>query len=234
LNGKALQEGSDYTVKSEGGGDAWYRYVYTINKDLFEQEGDYSVVVCSTDKANTVAYSDVKNVSISFVVDKTAPTITLSGLESKGRYQTEEQLVTMIPMDDGGKLRQVQVLISDSEGLPLRDDAGNNISVRFNMAEEELGQYLAENAGQISFTIPEGYDMSVKILVDDYSVDENGITNECVLVYDAVTVSSNAFVILYANKALLFSLIGAVGVTGVGTGMFLVKRRSKKKAIKTR
>lgn len=33
------------------------------------------------DKADSVAYSDVKSVNIEFIVDKTAPTYTLTGVD---------------------------------------------------------------------------------------------------------------------------------------------------------
>ena len=51
-----------------------------ISNAVFEKEGQYNIVVETKDKADSVAYSDVKSVNIEFIVDKTAPTYTLTGV----------------------------------------------------------------------------------------------------------------------------------------------------------
>ena len=102
LNGEELQAGTDYTVTTEGGNGSWMRYIYTINKELFEAEGEYVIVVSSTDSAENNAFSDIKNANISFVVDRTAPIVTVSGLADNASYNVEKQMVSIIPTDDGG------------------------------------------------------------------------------------------------------------------------------------
>lgn len=96
INGEVLAEGDGLVSTQTSGEGEWSKRTYVIDKENFDAEGEYTIVVESTDKAGTKAYSDVKNLSISFVVDQTAPILTISGLEQGGRYQTDEQII-MVP-----------------------------------------------------------------------------------------------------------------------------------------
>lgn len=229
LNGEKLAEGPDYTVNLEHDEDSWYLYTYRISETLFDEEGEYNIVVRSVDKTKTTAYSDVKNLNISFVVDRTPPVVTLSGLGSNGRYQTTEQAVTAIPADDGGKVQSVRVIVLDADGKPLQSDSGETISTRFDMSEEELDEYLSANNGQISFTVPEGLYMTVRVICKDYAVDSSGNTNEYVGEYTNVTVSPSSFVIFLANRKLLFGIGSVAGAGIIGVTSLLIVRVKKKK-----
>lgn len=228
LNGKELVEGTDYTTIQTSKDGEWSKRTYTIKKALFEAEGEYSIIVSSTDKADTTAFSDVKNLSLAFVVDQTKPVLTITGLEAGGRYQTDAQTVTLIPTDEGGRLNSLTVLVMDSNGNPLKDDAGADISVRFEMAGEELLKHLEDNDGKVTFTIPEGLNNQVKIICNDCAVNAEDLTNEYNELFERVTVSQNQFVIFYANTPLFVGTI--VGVLAVaGLIVFLIKRKGNKK-----
>lgn len=123
LNGKKMTEGTEFTTSNtQNPGERSVR-TYKINKDVFDAEGEYSIVVESIYKTETTSYSDVKNLHISYVVDQTAPVVTISGLENDERYKTDVQQVVAIPTDDGGKLKsfkavegleeQVQIICTD-------------------------------------------------------------------------------------------------------------------------
>ena len=228
LNGEELTEGSDYTTEQSSASGEWSKRTYVINKDLFAEEGEYSVVVSSKDKTETTAYSDVKNLSVAFVVDQTAPVLTISGLESGGRYQTNEQTVTVIPTDDGGCLYSMKVIVFDSKGKPLTDEAGNDISVRFDMSSEDFLKYLEENDGKVTFTVPEGLNMQVQIICNDCAIKADGTTNEYNETFEKVTVSQNQLVIFYANTPLFIGTI--VGVLAlIFIIILLIKRKKDKK-----
>lgn len=227
LNGEELSEGGDYTTEQSSASGEWSKRTYVINKDLFAEEGEYSVVVSSKDKTETTAYSDVKNLSVAFVVDQTAPVLTISGLESGGRYQTNEQTVTVIPTDDGGCLYSMTVLVNDSKGNPRTDEAGNDISVRFEMSGEEFLKYLEENDGKVTFTVPEGLNMQVQIICNDCAVKADGTTNEYNEVFGKVTVSQNQLVIFYANTPLFIGTI--VGILALLFIIILLIKRKKDK-----
>ena len=221
LNGEVLVEGKDYTSTLSNREDQWSKRTYIINKALFEQEGEYSIVVESTDKTNTTAYSDVKNMSIAFVVDQTKPVLVISGLEQGGRYQVEEQVVTVIPTDDGGRLNSLKVIILDSDG--------KEIDVRFDMSGEELLQYLAEHEGKVTFTVPEGLENQVRIICTDCAMNtETGVTNEYDETFAKVTVSQSGWVIYYANKPLFYGTIGGAVLLISGSIYFIITKRRKR------
>ena len=228
LNGTLLVEGTDYTSTLTERDGEWCKRTYVISKSLFESEGEYSIVVESTDKANTTSYSDVKNLNVAFVVDKTAPVLTISGLEAGGRYQVEEQTVTVIPTDDGGRLYSIKVVVLDSDGKPILDENGADVSVRFEKSGDELLEYLAENGSKISFTVPEGLENQVQIICRDCAVNAEGNTNEYNETYTKITVSQSGWIIFYANKPLFYGSIAGVLLL-VGGIIFLVALKRRKK-----
>ena len=229
VNGKELVEGTDYTTAQESKEGQWSKRTYTIHKSYFDEEGEYNVIVSSTDKAETTAYSDIKDLAIAFVVDQTAPILTISGLQSGGRYQTDEQTVTLIPTDEGGRLNSLKVVVMDSNGTPITDENGNDVSVRFDISGEELLDYLAENGDMVTFTVPSGLEQQVKIVCTDCAVNEYGVTNEYNGTFSRVTVSQNALVIFYANKPVFFGTLGGVAVLILLIVLLLKKKKNGKK-----
>lgn len=233
LNGKKLTEGTDYTSVQASNTGEWSKRIYTISKDLFIAEGEYSIIVSSVDKTDTTAFSDVKNLSMAFVVDQTKPVLTITGLEAGGRYLTDAQTVTLIPADEGGRLRDLSVVVLDSNGNPLKDkETGEDISVRFDMSGEELLKYLEENDGKVTFTIPEGLNNQVSIICNDCAVNADNLTNEYNELFGKVTVSQNELVIFYANTHLFIGTI--VGVLAVIALIIILIKRKKDKKNRTR
>lgn len=229
VNGEVLLENSDYIVTKTGSNNEWSKYTYAINKSLFEEEGKYSVIVSSTDKAENMAYSDIKSAEANFVVDRTPPDLTISGLESNGRYQVENQTVTIIPKDDGGKLNSLKVIITDNNDNPITDSNGEDISVPVDLSGDELAETLESSSDMITFEIPSGLNMNVQIICNDCAQDDEGNTNEYNNTFENVTVSTNMLVIFYANKSLFIGSI--VGVSLLILGLFILiylKKRKKK------
>jgi len=155
LNGTELEAGEDYITENVNNEGEWNERTYTINKKLFEGEGEYSIVVESTDKAETASYSDIKGLDVSWIVDQTAPVVAVSGLENSGRYKTESQTVTAIPTDDGGKLKSFKAVVADKSGTVKKNNELEG-KVLVDLSGEELDTYLGENDGKITFNIPEG------------------------------------------------------------------------------
>ena len=220
LNGRELQEGTDYEVSLEGGNGDWFKYTYRINASLFDAEGEYNLVVSSVDKAENDAFSDVKGASIHFVVDRTAPLVAISGLASNARYQTEKQTVTLIPTDDGGALKSILVLLVDDEGKAIR--------TLVDLQGEDFENALAENDGKITFELEEGLYQNVRIICDDYAdfgSEENVIYDET---FTNVSVSSSAFMIFWANKPLRWGVIGGTGGIGIGAALLALLKKRKK------
>ncbi len=231
LNGTVLTQGRDYSTSQTNNGNQWCKRTYVINKDLFKNEGEYVITVESVDKTNSNAYSDLENLNVSFVVDQTPPVLTVSGLVSGGRYQVEEQTVTIIPTDDGGRLNSMKVVVLDSNGKPILNGQGEDISVRFDMTGEELLEYLSTNNGIVTVTLPQGYENQVIITCNDCAVQTQGGTNETKQVFEKVTVSPQGFIIFYANKPLFYGSIAGV-VVFIGLLIVLVVLKKKKSSNK--
>ena len=183
LNGTVLQEGKDFTTEAVTGEDAWSMRRYVVKKEVFAKEGEYHLVVESRDKTGTKAYSDVKKMQLSWVVDQSAPSVLLSGLEVDHVYETEEQQVTAVPSDEGGKLKSFQVSVTDA--------LGENRQTLVNLTGETLEQYLKKHDRQVSFAIPEGVEQQVEILCTDQAWKKDGSTNEYREVIKGVSVAKN-------------------------------------------
>lgn len=215
VNGDALKEDSQYIVRGGEGENAWYQYDYVIDKELFVDEGNYTVVVSTVDKAENMAYSDIKNVETSFVVDRTAPVVTVSGLASNGRYQVEAQNVNVIPTDDGGSLDNLNITISDRGGETKKTVVSAD--------REQLAQNSEQSDGAIHFQIPQGIGQKITILCRDAA------GNVYEQIYDNVTVSTEWYVMLLANRTLMFGIFGTVAaVIAAGTVGIVLRRRKKK------
>lgn len=221
VNGKELAEENYYKVTQEGGNGSWNKYTYSINKEIFADEGEYKIVVSSKDKANNDAFSDIKDATLNFVVDRTAPVVTITGLSDDGRYQTDTQTVTLIPTDDGGALKSLTVRKIDKEG--------REIDEIINLANDEFIKKLEDGSGKITFDIQKGLYQNVQIICDDRSVDEEGNTNVCNMVISNVSVDANAFIVnFWANKPLRWIVI-AVAIALVIFAIFFIIWKSKKK-----
>ena len=221
LNDKTLEKDKDYTVTEEGGNGSWMKYTYHVNKTLFADEGEYKLVVFSKDKADSDAFSDIKETAIAFVVDRTAPVITVSGIANDGRYQTENQIVTLIPTDDGGELKTLIVNMIDEEG--------NIINEVINLSGDALMAELEANDGMITFGIAEGLYQNVQIICTDCATDGSGATNAQTITITNVSVSSSIFMIFWADKLLRWSTIGGVSAATIGVAVFAIIRKKKLK-----
>lgn len=221
LNGEELIKDSEYTVSKEHKDGKWYSYTYLIDKSYFENDGEYTIVVASKDKAANDSYSDVKDTSVTFVVDRTAPVVSVTGLATDANYQTDSQTVTLVPTDDGGALRSVVV--------SLVDDDGNEIKKLLNLAEAELEKALEEGEGRLTFQLGEGLNQNVRIECADCSVDAYGNTNVFTQTITGVSVSTSQMMIWWSNKPLRYGIIGGVAVIGIGAAALVLRKRTKKK-----
>ena len=219
LNGKELVRNIDYVVTTSGGNGAWMKYTYQIYKDLFEEEGEYNLVVSSKDKAENDAFSDIKDAAISFVVDRTAPAVSISGISNNGRYQTERQLVTLRPTDAGGALNTLIVY--------LVDDNGKVIKELVNLSGEELLAELEATGGEITFEIEQGLYQNVQIICTDCATGDADSTNTYKTTVKNVSVSTSGFMIFWANKPLRWATIGGISAVLIELAVFIVLKKRK-------
>ena len=219
-DGKIL-DSLEYTVSPEigdavpTGNSGWYEYSYTISKDNFTSDGVYKIAVSSKDAAgNNPENNNYKDKNILFRVDSTAPEITsVSGMESEVINATE-QTVKYTVFDAIG-LDSVMVYVDGAEIDRITDftEDANNYSGVFVLNESTSAQrvrlVVADKAGNITDTDADGFSSSY-------------IFNR------EVTVSTNMFVRLYANKPMFYGLIGGgASVAAAGTGITILMRKRK-------
>lgn len=215
INGKKLVKDTDYTVSSNNDSSSWYKYTYKIDKEVFAAEGDYNVIVSTKDKAENDAFSDIKDTEVKFVVDRTAPIVTVAGLESNGKYKTDLQQVLLIPSDNGGLLKSVIVRTVDENGSVLKEI--------INLTGDQLDEAIA--AGQISFNLEEGVRQHVQIICEDYAGNISGSEEE--EKFTNITVSTNAFVIFWATEWLRWTTI-IIATLLIALIVFVIVKKRKK------
>ena len=219
VNDKTLSE-ENYVVNEVSNSGSWHRYEYKINKNVFSNEGEYKIVVSSTDKADNIAFNDRKKVEVEFIVDRTPPKISVTGIEENGRYQTDKQEVTLTAEDLGGEVNMLKVSLVDMNG------ADNEVLV--DLAGEELTKLMNDGGNKITFFVGEGLYQNVRIICDDkanYFGNQNIYYDETI---HNVSVTTNSFLIFWANKPLRWaSIIGIVAV--ISLVVFLIIRASRKK-----
>jgi hypothetical protein len=131
-----LHEGSDYHVTVSGNEDTWKCYLYRIPGRNFSREGSYLVTLYSEDRATNVSSNRIKEASLEFIVDKTAPGIVLSGVEAEGSYE--------------GSRRNIRVDIQDNLSLQ-----GAELYVNGEQAASYTGEELREKGGSFDSTLYE-------------------------------------------------------------------------------
>lgn len=221
VNGDELEEGKDYTTGQSANEGEWSRRTYTVSKELFAEEGEYTIVVESTDKTENVAYSDLNGVKLSFVVDRTAPNVTIAGVSENKRYQTDSQTVTIRPTDDGGKLRYLKAEVLDQSGRVQKNRG-------IELEGEELLSALEESGGVLSFEMGEGMYQQLHIICRDMSSANDGDGNIFETMCSGITISTSTFNIFWANKPLRYGVIaGASAVIAVVVTTVIIFRKRK-------
>ena len=151
---KILQEGIDYTLKESRNQYGWFQYHYQVNAEVFEEENRYTVTFYSEDQAANKMTNEIKNKTIEFVIDKTAPTGVISGLEETG-YREEEHRIYIRAMDnycldqaylmvDGRKYKTMTAADFDHQ-----DDETVGVSLPAKSAKQTIGLIVIDKAGNI-------------------------------------------------------------------------------------
>lgn len=208
-----LTEGIDYKIDVTGGNGQWYQYTYTIFSSNFEEDGVYQVTLYSKDAAGNEAENtlDTKNSDLRFVIDKTAPNIVVTNLESRKTYPVD-LLTVLMSANDNLLLRSLTVYMDDYD-QPFRT-----------WSEEELAQILA-GTGEFTFDIAGDSTKAHKLKV--VCVDAAG--NEKVEEIEDFYVTTDLFVRYYNNKPLFFgSIAGATLLAALGVFMVVWMKRKNR------
>lgn len=182
--------------------DGTYRYIYRIGHENFREEGAYSINATSEDTVGNFSEYSKDNKPFKIYVDKTAPVISVSGVEDGGTYASGQDLLN--------------VSVSDNIGLK---------EYRVYFGGELLGEYSAPNDAVSPISLPD----EVKKILSITAEDKAG--NVSTYEVRDITVSSSAFTRFLTNKPLAIALLGGLPAALVAAGLlvFLKKKRKKHK-----
>ena len=193
-----LQEGKDYKVTSRTDVAGWKMYEYRIDKENFASEGSYVVSIYSEDMAQNKSSNKAKGKELAFVVDKTAPSIVVGGVENNGQYVEANRNVN-VDTQDNILLESVEVYV----GNEMKASAGRD--------------ELLESDGQLALALP-GNNETQRLYV--VAKDAAGNTTRSDDIEFLIT--SNLFVQWYSNVPLC---VGSTAVTVGAGGLFAFRKR---------
>ncbi|MCR4691536.1 MAG: Ig-like domain repeat protein, partial [Lachnospiraceae bacterium] len=187
-----LEEGKDYEVNKSLTDAKWNSYEYHISKKNFEKEGAYVVTIYSEDRATNKSSNKAKEKEVSFVVDKTAPSIVVAGVENGGQYAQNTRDVT-IDVQDNILLDNVEVYVDNA------------------LVKTEETDALLENNGITTVTLKGS---NKRQLLKVSSRDAAGNRAYSPEIFFLIT--KNILIQWYSNKILFFgSIIAVLFVIGV-------------------
>ena len=211
-----LTEGTDYTVRESGSEVSWKSYQYTISKENFEKEGMYSITIDSVDRATNQVNNKIKEANIDFVIDKTAPTVVITGIEDGGQYRSDTRDIT-VSVADNVAMEKVDVYTND----------GNKETTE--PYDEDM---IQSQNGELAYTLTSSSDWQE---IKAVAVDKAGNVTDTSLTdgsdserWMSVLVTSNLFVQFYRNTPLLIGTIVAVAAIGGGLFFLILAKKRKK------
>ncbi|MEG1138518.1 MAG: hypothetical protein RSD97_08230 [Lachnospiraceae bacterium] len=197
---KKLTEKDHYKVAASGNEESWKRYLYTIDKENFVKEGNYTVTLYSEDRATNTQNNKIKEKDIEFVIDKTNPSAVISGVTNHGQYRSSKRTV-IIDVQDNILLTKAIVVLNGKETTYKEDDIDkNNGVIKMDVDSSNTWQ-------------------DIKVV----SLDAAGNQAETKDVRFLIT--TNLLVQFISNKPILYGSIGGVVILGVGLVLLLGRRK---------
>jgi hypothetical protein len=181
---KNLREGSDYQSSDVTNERGWHSISYNVPSANFRKDGLYAVTIFSEDRASNRQSNQSKDAEVNFLVDQTAPSVIVSGIEDGGVYEEESHDFSVNVTDtigvtgmtvylNGEKLASyTQSELNENGGtavltMPSKDDyqnvtiecsdvAGNKANLAFNniLVSVKAEELLVEKEVEQSAGIP--------------------------------------------------------------------------------
>lgn len=224
-NSTELVENTDYTFTSSNNGNEWCKSVYTVNKKNFSDEAAYTVTIMSVDKAkntnnNRMADSSLsteqknkRECAILFVVDKTSPLVSITGIKDNELYKEASKKVKIVCEDDNlDKSKLVVTLdnkkLAEGKDYTIVDDKDGSIA---GMLTAEI--VLKAETG--------GIKENLKVTIGDLA----GNTGEKSV--DNFILSANIFQRFFANPVLVICTFAGLALVIAAVIFFVAKKRKK-------
>lgn len=164
---RTLVAGRDYLVTEEGTEGSWKTYRYVISDSNFAQDGYYVLTLSSTDKAQNPSDNRIKGTELSFAVDRTEPSLVVSGVRSHAVYRRDAVKITADVQDnmsmDVLSVYMDERLLCEFDGDTLRE-SGGVVSFPIEEADEsrKLTLCARDTAGNISEKTYSDFTVSTK------------------------------------------------------------------------
>ena len=203
-----LKENENYSKNVIVGTGGWYETVYTLDNNNFDHDGVYSLNVITYDKAdNSNVNTKTEAGTISFTLDRTNPVISANIKNDQSVNDTQfwvEFEITETNLD----AETIVVKLTNNDGKTVEtevEDLGNN---------------------EYKFLVESGYNYSVEIVAKDLAGNESELYK-----VEHFTVSTNIFILWYANTPLFWGSIGGtVLLAGIIILLIFLKKRKKNEA----
>lgn len=206
LNGslQTMEEDRDYSVNESGTEKSWKQYTYTIKKSNFEKEGTYVLTIYSEDRAMNVSDNSTKGKKVEFAVDKTSPSILISGVENNRQYRENSREI-MLDVQDNICLSEVEVNVDGKKST-------------FSASQVDRLE------GKIVFTADSAPRWQT-LKVTAYDAAGNEKSSEEI----RFLITSNIFVQFFMNKGLFYGTVTALAFFLTGIWQLAVLFRKKKR-----
>ncbi len=238
---KTLVREKDYIVNKKGTEVEWKSYTYKIKADNFSSDGVYSVGFYSVDKAKNASNSRMKGKEIEFVLDTTAPSIVVDGIESGKTYKEQEKKVTL-DVKDNLYLSDLQVTDNGETILCMseRELTEKNGIITFFLQEKETEREIVITArdkakneqiqrfyGVLISSKKEVLQQSVK----KKTQNKKGMTERNMVTEDITEYSNNLTEPIYQKEDYLLYGVSAVTfiVVFVTAGIVQIRKKRQKK-----
>ena len=224
-NSTELVENTDYTFTSSNNGNEWCKSVYTVNKKNFSDEAAYTVTIMSVDKAkntnnNRMADSSLsteqknkRECAISFVVDKTSPLVSITGIKDNELYKEASKKVKIVCEDDNLDKSKLFVTL-DNKKLAEGED--------YTIVDDKDGSIAGMLTAEIVLKAVRGaIKENLQVTIGDLA----GNTGEKSV--DNFILSANIFQRFFANPVLVICTFAGLALVIAAVIFFVAKKRKK-------
>ena len=214
---RVLSASDNYKRESNISDTSWNTYTYTINKDYFDDEASYTLSLTTKDDAGNKSYSTTNNpqysnqplAKVEFVVDRTAPKVVVTNIESNGRYNVDKQEVKIIAKDEN-ILSELKIVLNGKTYKAYDAEA------------------LAENKGQISMNIDSSQSLqSLNVIAIDAANNSTDDLDETKIEYNNFLITTNFWIQFINNTPALIITISVILLI-IAVIVFLIVRKGKK------
>ena len=149
--------GDQLRIGEELSRDGWYEYQYRLPEEMFTEEGEYEVQICSRDKAGNSSSLGSSGQTMRILVDHTAPDVLVTGIEQGAVYH-EEELWACLDIRDRSAIRRIRVFENDILKGEFSGDEVKNGLFKWKLHQQEKQRTLTfavtDTAGNTSVTGP--------------------------------------------------------------------------------